>query len=69
VAQHTFALILELTNRAGHHSDRVAQGAWSKGPDFCFWDNPLLELDGLTLSIVGYGTIGRRVAKWDERLA
>jgi glycerate dehydrogenase len=63
VTQHTFALILELTNRIGHHSNRVAQGVWSKKPDFCFWDNPLLELDGLTLGIVGYGTIGRGVAE------
>jgi glycerate dehydrogenase len=63
VAQHTFALILELTNRVGPHADRVAQGAWSSGPDFCFWDYPLLELDGLTLGIVGYGTIGRAVAQ------
>jgi glycerate dehydrogenase len=63
VVQHTMALILELTNRVGHHADRVAQGAWSKGPDFCFWDQPLLELDGLTLGIIGYGTIGRGVAE------
>ena len=62
VAQHTLALILELTNGVGHHGHRVAQGAWSKCPDFCFWDHPLVELDGLTLGIVGYGTIGRNVA-------
>jgi len=63
VAQHTLALILELTNSVGHHGHRVAQGEWSKCPDFCFWDHPLVELDGLTLGIVGYGTIGRGVAE------
>jgi len=63
VAQHTFALILELTNGVGHHAERVADGAWSKGPDFSFWDQTLLELDGLKLGIVGYGTIGRCVAE------
>ena len=62
VAQHTMALILELTNDVGRHAGRVAEGAWSKSPDFCFWDQPLVELDGLTLGIVGYGAIGRCVA-------
>jgi len=63
VAQHTFALLLELTNQVGHHAARVAAGAWPVSPDFCFWDRPLLELDGLTLGIVGYGAIGRCVAE------
>jgi glycerate dehydrogenase len=63
VTQQTFALILELTNGVGRHAVRVSQGAWSKSPDFCFWDQPLVELDGLTLGIVGYGTIGRGVAE------
>jgi glycerate dehydrogenase len=62
VAQQTMALILELTNHVGHHAVRVAQGAWSTAPDFCFWEQPLVELDGLTLGIVGYGAIGRSVA-------
>jgi glycerate dehydrogenase len=63
VAQQTFALILELTNGTGHHARRVAEGAWSKNPDFSFWDQPLRELDGLALGIIGYGTIGRATAK------
>jgi glycerate dehydrogenase len=62
VAQHTFALILEFTNRVGHHAHTVAEGRWSRNPDWCYWDHPLTELDGLTLGIVGWGRIGRAVA-------
>lgn len=62
VAQATFALLLELTNRAGHHAQTVREGRWSQSPDFCYWDWPLVELAGLTLGIVGYGRIGKQVA-------
>ena len=62
VAQATFALLLELTNRVGHHAQTVREGRWSRSPDFCYWDYPLIELSGLTLGIVGYGRIGREVA-------
>lgn len=61
VAQATFALLLELTNRAGHHAQTVRDGRWSACPDFCYWDFPLVELAGLKLGIVGYGRIGRQV--------
>jgi len=63
VAQHAMALLLELTNGVGHHARRVAEGAWTSCPDFCFWDQSLVELDGLTLGIVGFGAIGRCVAE------
>src|SRR5213082_3140387 len=62
VAQHTFALLLELTQHAGHHARTVRDGRWTKSPDFCYWDYPLVELDGLTMGIVGYGRIGSAVA-------
>ena len=38
VAQATFPLLLELTNRAGHHAQSVREGRWSRCPDFSFWD-------------------------------
>jgi glycerate dehydrogenase len=63
VAQATMALLLELTNRVGHHAQRVRDGAWTSSPDWCFWDAPLVELDGLTLGLVGYGRIGAAVAE------
>src|SRR5437773_4161256 len=63
VAQMTMALLLELTQRVGHHAQTVQQGRWTACPDFCYWDYPLLELDGLTMGIVGLGRIGRAVAQ------
>lgn len=62
-AQAVFALILELTNRVGHHSQTVTDGKWSESKDFCYWDYPLVELEGITLGIVGYGGIGKAVAR------
>jgi len=63
VAQHVFALLLELTQRTGHHAQTVSEGRWSACPDFCYWDFPLVELAGLTLGIVGFGNIGEAVAR------
>jgi glycerate dehydrogenase len=63
VAQMVFALLLELTQQVGHHARLVREGRWSASADFCFWDRPLVELEGLTLGIVGFGAIGRRVAR------
>lgn len=61
VAQHVFALLLELANAVGEHDAAVHAGEWQRCPDFSFWTRPLLELAGLTMGIVGYGRIGRRV--------
>ncbi|HTR40659.1 MAG TPA: D-2-hydroxyacid dehydrogenase [Pseudomonadales bacterium] len=62
VAQFVFALLLELTNRIGHHAETVRAGKWSQSRDFCYWDFPLVGLSGLTLGIIGYGRIGRTVS-------
>jgi glycerate dehydrogenase len=63
VAQMTFALLLELTQRVGHHAQTVRDGRWARSPDFCYWDFPLVELDGLTLGILGFGRIGQAVGR------
>jgi glycerate dehydrogenase len=61
VAQHTFALILELCDHVGLHAQSVRDGEWTRCPDFSYWKAPLLELDGQVLGIVGGGRIGRSV--------
>lgn len=63
VAQHVFALILELCHHVGHHNAAVQQGRWTAERDFCFWDYPLIELEGKTLGLIGYGRIGQAVAR------
>ena len=63
VAQFTFSLLLELCNQVGHHNDFVHAGGWCKCPDFCYWDTPQMELAGKTIGIIGFGRIGRAVAK------
>ena len=61
VAQHVFALLLEFTHHTGNHSDGVRAGRWAGAQDWSYSDHPLLELDGLTLGIIGYGRIGAAV--------
>ena len=66
VAQHVFALILELTNWVGSYNASVQAGKWYESSDFTFIQEPLSLLDGKSLGIVGYGNIGKRVARIAE---
>ncbi len=63
VAQHTFALMLELMTHPAYHSESVKQGDWSKNSYFCYWLTPQIEIHGKTLGILGAGQIGMRVAE------
>ena len=63
VAQLVFALILEHTNAVALHSQSVHNGEWSACKDFCYWKTPLSELVGKTIGIIGFGKIGKAVAK------
>ena len=63
VAQMVFAHILNITNTVSHHSEEVRKGRWTQNADFCFWDNPLIELKKKKIGIVGLGHIGQAVAR------
>jgi len=63
VVQTAFALLLELATQVGLHDAAVKSGEWARCPDHAFWKSSIVELDGLTMGIVGYGTIGRAVAR------
>ena len=62
-AQMTVALLLELTNNTGLHSDSVKDGDWVRSPQFCYWKRPLTELWNKNAVVFGYGKIGKRVAQ------
>ncbi|MDF3031610.1 MAG: glycerate dehydrogenase [Moraxellaceae bacterium] len=66
VAQHTFALLLALTNRLFEYSRDARNGRWSASPTFCLMDYPVRDLAGSTLGIIGYGELGRAVARLGE---
>lgn len=63
VVQTAFALLLELATRVGLHDASVKAGEWIRSPDHSYWKSTIVELDGLTMGIVGYGTIGRAIGR------
>ncbi len=63
VAQHVFALLLELVNHVARYDRAVRDGAWQGCPDFCFYVDSSVELAGKKLAIVGLGAIGQQVAR------
>lgn len=66
VGQYAIALLLEICHHIGYHSQTVHDGKWASHIDWCYWDHSLIELDGKTAGIIGFGRIGQttgRIAK------
>ena len=63
VAQMVFAHILNFTNQIAHYTEENRKGRWSNSADFCYWDQPIMELCGKTMGLIGLGNIGMAVAK------
>lgn len=61
-AQHSIALLLELTNRVGLHNASTHAGDWERSQAFSYYLSPLIELRDKTMGIVGFGSIGAQVA-------
>lgn len=63
VAQHVFALLLELTNKVGLHNKSVHELEWVRNADFSYFKAPLVELASKTMGVMGYGAIGKKVCE------
>lgn len=63
VSQFAIALLLEICHHIGHHDETVHAGKWQNCADWCYWDYPLIELDGKTFGLIGCGNIGRHTAQ------
>lgn len=63
VAQMTFAHLLNLTQHVAEHAQTVRDGDWTRSADWCYWNFPLVELEGLTMGILGFGRIGQNVGR------
>jgi len=63
VVEHVFAMLLTLVRQLDSYRQRVRNGDWTQSPHFCLFDASISELSGKTLGIVGYGVLGKAVAK------
>ena len=63
VAQFVMGLLLEMCHHIGDHNNSVQKGDWTNSIDFCYWNSPLIELEGKTIGLIGFGKIGQKTAK------
>jgi glycerate dehydrogenase len=63
VVQHVFGILLSLNLRLDEYRRLLVNGAWQRSPHFCLLDYPVRELAGRSFGIIGYGQLGRAVAR------
>lgn len=63
VAQLVFAMMMQFFNLVTLHDEKVHKGDWENCKDFCFYDQRISELANKTIGIIGFGNIGKKVAK------
>ncbi len=68
VAQFAIAMLLEICSQVALHSASVHAGEWTPQAGWCYWKKPLVELDGKTMGIIGYGRIGQRTGQIAQAL-
>ena len=66
VAEHVFGCLLNLSHSLSLYAADVRGGEWQRATDFCLLTHPINELSAMTLGLVGYGELGRRVARLAE---
>ena len=62
VVQHVFSLALHALINVAYYDEEVMDGRWQETGQFTFYDHSIRELNGMTLGIYGYGTIGHKIA-------
>src|SRR6266540_4043156 len=68
VPEHVFALIFALRRNLIAYREDVRNGAWQRAEQFCFFTHPIRDVAGSTLGIVGFGALGKAVARRAEGL-
>jgi glycerate dehydrogenase len=63
VPEHVVGLMFALRRSIVPYAASVKRGDWGKSSQFCYFDYPIYDIAGSTLGIVGYGAIGKSIAK------
>jgi len=63
VTQQVFSCVLHFACRTAEYNDDVHNGGWINSETFSYFKIPTFELEGMTLGILGFGTIGKSVAR------
>lgn len=66
LVQHNFMLLLALAGNLFAYIKDVREGKWQQSQQFCLMDHPIMELQGKTIGIVGYGDLGQGMAQMAE---